>query len=119
MKTKLPLAVAVLGLVGVFSSASATMLSDTYQGADSHGYTDVIGPSTYDIHGMDASLSGSRLTVTIYTNFAGNAGTESQWTKNGTGIGYGDLFLSAGWSPNGSSPYAADNAANGNHWAYA
>ena len=119
MKKKLPLAVAVLGLVGVFSSASATMLNDTYQGSNSHGYHDVIGPSTYDVDGMEASLSGSRLTVTIYTNFAGNAGIESQWTKNATGIGYGDLFLSTGWSPNGPATYANDNAGNGNHWTYA
>ena len=119
MKKKLPLAVAVLGLVGVFSSASATMLNDTYNGANGHGYGDVIGPSTYDVDGMEASLSGSRLTVTIYTNFAGNAGIESQWTKNGKGIGYGDLFLSTGWSPDGPSTYDADNASNGNHWTYA
>jgi hypothetical protein len=119
MKKKLPLAVAVLGLMGVFSSASATMLNDTYHGANGHGYGDVIGPATYDVDGMEASLSGSQLTVTIYTNFAGNAGIESQWTRNGTGIGYGDLFLSTGWSPNGPSLYDADSAANGNHWTYA
>ncbi|HET6491749.1 MAG TPA: hypothetical protein VFG44_02135, partial [Burkholderiales bacterium] len=62
MKKKLPLAVAVLGLAGVFSSASATMLNDTYEGSNSHGYHDVIGPSTYDVDGMEASLSGNRLT---------------------------------------------------------
>lgn len=122
MKTNLPVWIAVLGLMAVFSSASATALTDTYHGANGHGYGDVIsgsGVTTYDIDGMDASLSGSRLTVTIHTNFAGNAGIESQWTRNSTGIGYGDLFLSTGWSPNGSSPYDADNAATGNHWTYA
>lgn len=122
MKIKLPLAVAVLGLVAVFSSASATEVIDTYDGANGHNYGDVIsdpGVSTYDISGMDATLSDSELTVTIYTNFAGHAGTETQWTNNHTGIGYGDLFLSNGWTPHGSSPYDSDNAANGNHWTFA
>lgn len=119
MKTKLPIWIAALGLMAVFSSASATTLTDTYHGGNGHGYGDVIGASTYNIDGMDAHLSGSQLTVTIHTNFAGHAGTESQWTRDGTGIGYGDLFLSTGWTPNGSSPYDADNAANGNHWTYA
>ena len=122
MKTNLPIWVTALGLMVVFSSASATVLDDTYQGGNGHGYGDVIsgaGVTTYDISGMEASLSGSQLTVTIYTNFAGNAGLEKQWTTNGTGIGYGDLFLSTGWTPNGASPYNTDDAANGNHWTYA
>jgi hypothetical protein len=122
MKMKLSMCVAVLGLMAVFSSASATALTDTYHGGDGHGYGDVIsgaGVHTYDVQGMDASRSGSVLTVTIYTNFAGNAGAESQWTRNGTGIGYGDLFLSSGWNPHGSGFYDTDNAANGNHWTYA
>lgn len=106
----------------VFSSASATVLNDTYHGGNGHGYGDVIsdpGVTTYNIDGMEASLSGSQLTVTIYTNFAGNAGIDSQWTTNYTGIGYGDLFLSTGWTPSGSGSYDTDNAANGNHWTYA
>ena len=122
MKKTLPLSVAVLGLVAIFSSASATTLTDTYNGADGHGRGDVItdtGVTTYDIDSLDASISGNQLTVTIHTNFAGHAGIESQWTTNHTGIGYGDLFLSTGWTPNGSSPYNTDDAANGNHWTYA
>ncbi|GAA0242975.1 PEP-CTERM sorting domain-containing protein [Rhodanobacter caeni] len=122
MKIKFPMCVAMLGLMAAFSNASATALTDTYHGGDAHGYGDVIagaGVHIYDVHGMDASRSGSVLTVTIYTNFAGNAGTESQWTRNGTGIGYGDLFLSSDWNPHGSGVYATDNAANGNHWTYA
>ena len=122
MKMKLPIWIAALGLMAAFSSASATEVTDTYHGGNGHGYGDVIsgsGVTTYDVDGMDASLSGTRLTVTIYTNFAGNAGVESQWTKNNTGIGYGDLFLSTGWNPNGSGTYDSDNAANGNHWTYA
>ncbi len=119
---KLPIWIRVLGLMAVFSSASGTVLKDNYTGGDGHGYGDVVsdaGVSTYNVNGMDASLSGSQLTVTIFTNFARNAGLESQWTRNGTGIGYGDLFLSTGWTPNGPSPYDADNAAKGNHWTYA
>jgi hypothetical protein len=122
MKMTWPMCVVTLGLMAVFSSVSATALTDTYRGGDGHGYGDVIsgaGVHTYDVHGMDASRSGNVLTVTIYTNFAGNAGQESQWTRNGTGIGYGDLFLSSGWNPHGSGFYDNDNAANGNHWTYA
>ena len=108
--------------MAVFSSASATLVNDTYHGGNGHGYGDVIsgaGVTTFNVNGMDASLSGSQLTVITYTNFAGHAGTDAQWTTNHTGIGYGDLFLSTGWTPNGSSPYDTDNAANGNHWTYA
>lgn len=122
MKSKLPLCIAALGLLGIFSTASATMLPDTYHGSDGHGYGDVIsaqGDHTFDISGMDASLSGNQLTVIIYTNFAGHAGIDAQYTTNNTGIGYGDLFLSTGWIPHGSAPYNNDNAANGNHWRYA
>ncbi|HXE78624.1 MAG TPA: VPLPA-CTERM sorting domain-containing protein [Rhodanobacter sp.] len=123
MKTKLPIWVAALGLLTIFSSVSATVLVDTYHGGNGHGYGDVIsgaGVNTYNVSGMDGRLSGNQLTVTIYTNFAGNAGIESQWTKNRTGIGYGDLFVSTGWTPNGTGPnYDTDNAANGNHWTYA
>ena len=119
MKTKLPIWIAVLGLTAVCASAWATPVTDNYNGADGHGYGDVIGTSTYDINSMDATRSGNQLTITIYTNFAGHAGLEPQWTKNHTGIGYGDLFLSTGWTPYGSAPYNKDNAANGNHWTYA
>ena len=122
MRTGLPLWIASLGLLAVFASASATTVTDTYSGADGHGRGDVIsgaGVTTYNVSGMDAVRSGNQLTIVIYTNFAGHAGIETQWTRNSTGIGYGDLFLSTGWDPHGSSPYGSDNAANGNHWTYA
>lgn len=114
--------IAALGLLAFVSSASATVMTDTYHGANGHGYGDVIsdpGVNTYDVDSMHASLSGNLLTVTIGTKFAGHGGVTSQWTRDGTGIGYGDLFLSSGWNPYGSSSYDADNAANGNHWTYA
>ena len=122
MKKKLPMWVAAFGLMAIFSNASATALTDTYSGGDGHGYGDVIsgtGVHTYDVQGMDASRNGSLLTVKIYTNFAGHAGEEAPWTTGGTGIGYGDLFLSTDWNPHGSGTYDSDNAANGNHWDYA
>ena len=121
MKANLPILITALGLMAVFSSASAMPMSDTYQGGNGHGYGDVIagaGVTTFNVDGMDAKLSGNQLTVTIHTNFAGHAGTDSQWTRNGTGIGYGDLLLSTGWTPHGSGPYSTDNATNGNHWTY-
>ncbi len=122
MTMKLPIWIAALGLMTAVSSVSATVLNDTYHGGNGHGYGDVIsgrGVTTFNVDGMEASLAGSRLSVTIYTNFAGNAGIDSRWTKHGTGIGYGDLFLSTGWNPHGSGPYDTDTAANGNHWTYA
>jgi hypothetical protein len=122
MKTKLPIWIIALGLLVAFSSASATVLTDSYQGGNGHGHGDVVsapGDTRFNIEGMEASLSGGQLTVIIHTNFAGHAGIFPGLTRNGGGIGYGDLLISNGWTPNGSSPYASDNAANGNHWAYA
>ena len=122
MKAKLPKWIAALGLMAVFSSASATVIGDNYHGGNGHGYGDVIsgpGVNTFNVDGMKGSLSGTQLTVIIYTNFAGHAGVDPRWTRNRTGIGYGDLFLSTGWTPNGTGTYDTDNAANGNHWTYA
>lgn len=122
MKLHLPLWIAALGLMLMSSNASATILLDQYQGSNGHGYGDVIadpGVTIYNVDSLHSTLADTRLTVTINTNFAGHAGVDSQWTTNHTGIGYGDLLLSTGWNPHGSSPYNYDNAANGNHWTYA
>jgi hypothetical protein len=102
-------------------SAFAGPINDTgasaYWGADSHGYGDVIGDSSFDIDGATISRSGSVLTVTIATKFAGHAGVDT-WAAPG-GIGYGDVFLSQAWTPYGSDAnHAGDNAANGTHWSY-
>ena len=133
MTMKLLAPVAALGLMAAASSASAYMVNDVYWGGNGHGYGDVIGPnSTFDISGADASLSsGTMLTVKIYTNFAGYGDNKlDTWATNmpasspggvNMGLGYGDLFLSTGWTPNGTPAdhYTNDNAATGNHWTYA
>ncbi|NII09508.1 PEP-CTERM sorting domain-containing protein [Oleiagrimonas sp. C23AA] len=122
MKAKWSLWLAALSLSAVFSGASATVLHDSYNGSNGHNYGDVVanpGVDTFNVEGLTSSIAGNRLTVSIYTNFAGHAGVDSQYTTNHTGIGYGDLFLSTGWSPYGSGNYNSDNAANGNHWTYA
>lgn len=102
--------------------AAAFTITDNYIGADGHGYGDVIGDAAkFNIHGANVSRVGNMLTVDIYTNFAGYADNAlfAGYTKNGKGIGYGDLFLSAGWTPAGTAPYATDNNVNGNKWTYA
>lgn len=112
--------IAAFGLMALSSSASATLLQDNYYGSNGHGYGDVIGPTnTYQVSSLSSRLAGNLLTVTVNTNFAGHAGVDSRWTTGNTGIGYGDLFLSTGWTPYGSGHYTHDNAYKGNHWTYA
>jgi hypothetical protein len=70
---------------------------------------------------MDVSLTGSVLSVSILTTFAGKGdnGLFSGYTAGGTGIGYGDLFLSSNWNPYGAGPdYVNDNSSNGTIWNY-
>ena len=100
--------------------AQATTVADAYVGGNDHGWGDVIGAtSDYDIMGMDVSVSGSLLTVSINTNFAGKGDNLLfSGLSNGMGIGYGDLFLSSAWNPAGSAPYAGDNASTGTVWTY-
>ena len=84
-------------LIGLSMSSQAYMLADTYIGGDDHNYGDVIGKkSLFDVHGLDVTVSGSNLVVDIYTNFASAAaiGSYPNLTRNGLGIGSGDLFLS-------------------------
>src|ERR1700712_1728429 len=78
-------------------SATAGSITDAYIGGDSHGLGDVIGGSVSDIAGATITRIGSVLTITIATNFAGHAGTDSSITPGG--IGYGDVFLSQLWNP--------------------
>lgn len=109
-------------IVGLFFAAplQAATIVDNYTGANDHGYGDVIGSSSdFDIRSMDVSVSGTILTVSINTNFAGK-GDDGLFTglTNGQGIGYGDLFLSSAWNPFGSAPYVGDQASNGTVWSY-
>lgn len=102
------------------SSAYSSTIIDNYIGSDAHHYGDVIGAtSDFDINSMQVTISGSTLNVSIDTNFAGKA-DDGLFTNatNGLGIGYGDLFLSSSWTPNGNAPYETDNASNGTVWEY-
>jgi hypothetical protein len=113
---------AAILLLGAFGSAHATVINDTYIGADNNGYGDVIGAtSQFDIHSAEVNLSGSLLTLSINTNFAGRGddGLFSAYTRDAGGIGYGDLFLASSWTPNTSGPnFINDNAATGTLWGY-
>ena len=103
------------------AAAQATPVQDTYiGGVANYGGVDVIGDAAeFDIMSMDAKRVGSHLQVTMNTNFAGESGQYKAYTKNGKGIGYGDLFLANDWTPFGSdSAHRADTAYNGTHWRY-
>ena len=101
--------------------ASAAPVLDTYiGGVANYAGADVIGdPAEFDILSMDAKRYGSLLHVEIKTNFAGQSGQFKPYTKNGKGIGYGDLFLANDWQPFGVGPqYKTDTATTGTHWRY-
>lgn len=107
----------------LFQAAHAipTTIMDTYIGSDSHGYGDVIGSTNnFQTYSMDVSLTGSVLSVSFHTTFAGKGdnGLFSGYTAGGTGIGYGDLFLSSNWNPYGSAPYLSDDNSTGTLWTY-
>lgn len=115
---------ALLGLLA-WGTAGAYGIDDFgavhYEGYDDHGKGDVIGDrGLFEIYGANVRRSGGWLTVDIFTNFAGRAddGLFARYTTGGRGIGYGDLFLSAGWNPHGTIPYPDDHHANGNLWSY-
>ena len=109
---KLCLAVAIAGTC--FSQqSSATLINDDYVGARYYStWGDRIGNSTFEIHNMDITLTGTVLNVQINTNYAGHTGLY--------GTGYGDLFLSNTWTPNGDSAlgYRTDDNTNGTNWTY-
>jgi hypothetical protein len=109
------------GLLQPVYAIPTTTIMDTYTGSDSHGYGDVIGStSNFQTYSMDASLSGSFLSVSFLTTFAGKGddGLFSGYTAGGTGIGYGDLFLSSNWNPYASAPYTGDDNSTGTLWTY-
>ncbi len=103
------------------ANISGNYVSDNYIGANDHGWGDVVGSvEKFDVMGLDVMLTGSMLSVNIYTHFAGRGddGLFSDYTAGNTGIGYGDLFLSVGWNPYGDAPYVDDDNSNGNKWSY-
>ena len=112
---------AALAAVALFSplGASAGIITDSYWGADGHGYGDVVGDAaTYGISSATIKRSGTLLTIGIATGFAGRAG-DAPWAA-AHGTGYGDVFLAPAWTPFGAgATHAGDNAANGTHWTYA
>jgi hypothetical protein len=110
------------GLVSIPAYAVVGTISDNYIGSEDHGYGDVIGDKTkFQIYDMDVKLVGTSLYVNINTNFAGRGddGLYSGQTTNQMGIGYGDLFLSSSWDPDGASPYYTDDSTTGTLWTYA
>ena len=105
------------------SSVQSAVIMDNYIGANDHGYGDVIGSvNNFQINFMEVEISGTILTVSIDTTFAGKGddGLFSGLTFGRKGIGYGDLFLSDAWTPNGdgSDNYKNDDASNGTVWNY-
>ncbi|MGZ3236675.1 MAG: PEP-CTERM sorting domain-containing protein [Burkholderiaceae bacterium] len=116
MKNLIKTIIAALCLGSAFS-AQAGLITDTYWGADGHGYGDVIGDSTFDISSANVSRVGNVLTIKINTNFAGHAGIDT-WAET-NGIGYSDLFLASAWNPYGTDAnHTNDNASNGTLWSY-
>lgn len=83
-------------------AANAYDLNDTYIGGNDP--RDVIGGlADYDTLGLNATISGTLLTIDIHSNFAGKAEygystyqTQTAASGFGNGIGYGDLFISSG-----------------------
>jgi hypothetical protein len=110
----------IVALALTSCGARAGTISDVgtnaYWGGDDHGKGDLIGASVYDINSAAITRVGSVLTVSIATNFAGHAGTDS-WSTPG-GIAYGDAFLSQTWNPFGTAHYLSDNSSNSTVWSY-
>ncbi len=105
------------------TSVQSAIITDNYIGASNHGYGDVIGSvKNYQINFMKVAINGTMLTVSIDTTFAGKGdnGLYRKSTFGNTGIGYGDLFLSDKWTPNGdgSHNYKNDDSSNGTVWRY-
>jgi len=94
-------------------SSQAYTITDTYYGADAHGYGDIIGNATlFDISKMEVTFSSGTLTVDIYSRYFNNIGASS--------TELGDLFISNnGWHPYGIAPYLSDNSSNGEKWEFA
>ncbi len=112
------LVVGSVALVGPAAFALPISVPDVYQGADSHGYGDVLGEtSVFGITSADVDLVANTLTLTINTYYAGKPNPSSIGAP-AYGTQYGDLFLSNSWTPSGSQPYATDQFTAGD-WVLA
>ncbi len=103
------------------TSVQSAIIMDNYIGANHHGYGDVIGSvNNFQINSMDVEINGTILTVSVDTTFAGKGdnGLFSGSTFGNTGIGYGDLFLSSSWTPDGVPNYETDDSSNGTVWSH-
>jgi len=105
------------------SSAQSAIIMDNYIGANDHGYGDVVGNvNNFQINSMNVEISGTILTVSVDTTFAGKGdnGLFRNSTFGRKGVGYGDLFLSNTWTPSGdgSHNYINDDSSNGTVWSY-
>jgi hypothetical protein len=112
---------AALTLVFCASAQAAPInIADVYEGADGHGYGDVIGNAAwFGISSMDVELVNNMLTVTINTPFPdAGLGTFGGIAPDG-GVAFGDLFLSStGWDPSGTGLYSGDDHSNGTQWDF-
>jgi hypothetical protein len=118
---KIATRIAAAALFAACASAQAGTISDlgssAYWGGNDHHYGDAIGGAAYDISGASVTREGNGLAILIATNFAGHAGSATFAAPKG--IGYGDVFLAARWTPFGSDPHhSADNAGSGTKWSY-
>ena len=126
MKKLVCVASALLALTAATSVRAGEIIDDgakAFWGADgaASGTQDVIKDSVYEINGATIVRIGSILTITIYTDFAGQAGaTKSAAVGDmGKGIGYGDVFLKNAWTAAGSDQHhTGDNSASGSIWSY-
>jgi hypothetical protein len=117
----------MLALTAATSVRAGEIIDDgasAYWGKDSGSQLanqDVIAKSVYEINGATIVRVGSILTITIYTDFAGQAGAtkSAEVGDMAKGIGYGDVFLKNSWTAAGSDDHhTGDTSALGSIWSY-
>jgi len=104
-----------LAVFFVAGSALAYTINDNYWG-DKEGTgsdRDIVGYDYhFDVDRMEVAITGSSLTVDIYSRYFNNIGE--------LGTELGDLFISTnGWNPSGAPTYNTDYYYNGESWEYA
>jgi hypothetical protein len=127
MKKLVCVASALLALTAATGVRAGEIIDDgasAYWGKDTGSVLpnqDVIKNSIYEINGATIVRVGSILTITIYTDFAGQAGKtkSAEVGDNAKGIGYGDVFLKNSWTAAGSDQHhTGDTSALGSIWSY-